>query len=119
MATEVISHTQQVDCTITFLDADGKPTTVTAPQITVSDPTLCVLTVPVVPVGPVASVVVNLASTGVDGSFTLDVSAINADGSSVSGSQAVAVTDANAASVVFTFSAPTPLAVVAAPPAAD
>ena len=119
MATEVISHTQQVDCTITFLDASGAPTTVIAPSVTLDNPVFATLTVPTIPTGPVASVKVNLAATGADGSFNLFVSATNADGSFVSGSQAVTITDANAASVVFTFAAPTPLAVVAAPPAAD
>ena len=119
---ESITKTQQVGCTIgfTYKDENGnsQPTSVSSVSASVADPSILTLILPPATSGPLSSYDVTLASTGVNGTTTLNVTATNADGSTVTGSVEVAVTDAAADAVTFAFATPTPLSVAVPPPSA-
>ena len=119
---ESITKTQQVACIIgfTYKDESGnpQPTSVSSVAASVADPSIITLILPPAAPGPLSSYPVTLASTGVNGTTTLDVTATNADGSTVTGSVEVTVTDAAADAATFTFAAPTPLSVAVPPPSA-
>jgi len=115
MALITLLDTQQVDVTIAFFDAEQpnpNPAAVT-PVVTVDDPTVLALTQPTL-TGPVASVTVTVASTGKVGTANLLCTATNADGTTISGSQAVQVVSGDAASMTFTAGTPVPIQAPAA-----
>jgi hypothetical protein len=114
MALETLLDTQQVDVTISFFDADQpipNPAAVT-PSISVDDSTILALAQPPLD-GPVTSVTVTVASTGKIGSANLLCTATNADGTTISGSQAFHVVSGDAASMTFDLG--TPVAIPATP----
>lgn len=116
MANYSLIDTNNVPVVVNFSDTEGNPVAVTNVTMVVSDATLATLAF-TAPTTAVSEVTANLAAVGPLGSFTLSVTATQPDGSTITGTQGVAITNGNAANVVFTFGAQVANAAPAAPTA--
>lgn len=106
--TVTLTNTQEVPVTVAFLDPQGKPAPVTQPTYALSGSGVLVQPEAVAdPSAAVETLTLTLVAAGPLGSDSLTVTALNAEGVTVSGSLYFSVVPTAATSVTLTPGTPT------------
>ena len=116
MANVSLIDTQQISITANFTDTEGNAVLVAAaPTVTVSDATLLAVAY-TAPTEPANSISFIVSAIGPLGSATFTVTVINPDGTQVTVTQGIAITNGNCSAITLVMGTPT--AIVAPAPAA-